>query len=196
MYTGKLATQLIDPARLEQGVKFLHAYPLIQEANIRPTGHTHKPPLSENASLPAVRLRRWGLIDGKGVTTNKATSLTRPGSKHRHNLTEAEVEASASISQFVREGSEMETSAAQHHEKKHLSEEALYVPRLRGALHSARNLTRAPASTHSGHAPLVLESAGAASPWRLEVPPHPEVEEVLRSSEASAATPIIVERCQ
>uniref|UniRef100_A0A8B9KQE1 Zinc finger and BTB domain containing 2b n=1 Tax=Astyanax mexicanus TaxID=7994 RepID=A0A8B9KQE1_ASTMX len=34
MYTGKLAPQLIDPARLEQGVKFLHAYPLIQEASL------------------------------------------------------------------------------------------------------------------------------------------------------------------
>ncbi|XP_039603739.1 zinc finger and BTB domain-containing protein 2-like isoform X1 [Polypterus senegalus] len=32
MYTGKLAPQLIDPVRLEQGVKFLHAYPLLQEA--------------------------------------------------------------------------------------------------------------------------------------------------------------------
>ncbi|XP_068609998.1 zinc finger and BTB domain-containing protein 2b [Brachionichthys hirsutus] len=33
MYTGKLAPQLIDPARLEQGVRFLHAYPLVQEAS-------------------------------------------------------------------------------------------------------------------------------------------------------------------
>ncbi|KAJ8409701.1 hypothetical protein AAFF_G00217600 [Aldrovandia affinis] len=34
MYTGKLAPQLIDPLRLEQGVKFLHAYPLLQEASL------------------------------------------------------------------------------------------------------------------------------------------------------------------
>ncbi|KAF7669584.1 hypothetical protein LDENG_00173900 [Lucifuga dentata] len=33
MYTGKLAPQIIDPARLEQGVRFLHAYPLLQEAS-------------------------------------------------------------------------------------------------------------------------------------------------------------------
>ncbi|XP_061609530.1 zinc finger and BTB domain-containing protein 2b [Phyllopteryx taeniolatus] len=33
MYTGKLAPQLIDPTRLEQGVRFLHAYPLLQEAS-------------------------------------------------------------------------------------------------------------------------------------------------------------------
>ncbi|XP_051503269.1 zinc finger and BTB domain-containing protein 2a [Myxocyprinus asiaticus] len=34
MYTGKFTTQLIDPLRLEQGVKFLHAYPLLQEASL------------------------------------------------------------------------------------------------------------------------------------------------------------------
>ncbi|XP_062379643.1 zinc finger and BTB domain-containing protein 2a [Sardina pilchardus] len=34
MYTGKLTPQLIDPMRLEQGVKFLHAYPLLQEASL------------------------------------------------------------------------------------------------------------------------------------------------------------------
>lgn len=34
MYTGKLTPQLIDPLRLEQGVKFLHAYPLLQEASV------------------------------------------------------------------------------------------------------------------------------------------------------------------
>lgn len=33
MYTGKLAPQMIDPSRLEQGVRFLHAYPLLQEAS-------------------------------------------------------------------------------------------------------------------------------------------------------------------
>ncbi|XP_051578501.1 zinc finger and BTB domain-containing protein 2-like isoform X2 [Myxocyprinus asiaticus] len=34
MYTGKFTTQLIDPLCLEQGVKFLHAYPLLQEASL------------------------------------------------------------------------------------------------------------------------------------------------------------------
>lgn len=33
MYTGKLASQMIDSTRLEQGVRFLHAYPLLQEAS-------------------------------------------------------------------------------------------------------------------------------------------------------------------
>lgn len=34
MYTGQLTTQMIDPQHLEQGVKFLHAYPLLQEASL------------------------------------------------------------------------------------------------------------------------------------------------------------------
>ncbi|XP_016347331.1 zinc finger and BTB domain-containing protein 2 [Sinocyclocheilus anshuiensis] len=34
MYTGKFTSQPIDPLRLEQGVKFLHAYPLLQEASL------------------------------------------------------------------------------------------------------------------------------------------------------------------
>ncbi|XP_023695093.1 zinc finger and BTB domain-containing protein 2-like [Paramormyrops kingsleyae] len=38
MYTGKLAPQLIDPLRLEQGVKFLHAFPLLQEASMASQG--------------------------------------------------------------------------------------------------------------------------------------------------------------
>ncbi|KAJ1156016.1 hypothetical protein NDU88_008741 [Pleurodeles waltl] len=38
MYTGKMAPQLIDPVRLEQGIKFLHAYPLIQEASLASHG--------------------------------------------------------------------------------------------------------------------------------------------------------------
>ncbi|XP_004673991.1 PREDICTED: zinc finger and BTB domain-containing protein 2 [Condylura cristata] len=38
MYTGKMAPQLIDPVRLEQGIKFLHAYPLIQEASLASQG--------------------------------------------------------------------------------------------------------------------------------------------------------------
>lgn len=40
MYTGKLAPQLIDPARLEQGVRFLHAYPLLQEASQSAYSHS------------------------------------------------------------------------------------------------------------------------------------------------------------
>ncbi|XP_023692721.1 zinc finger and BTB domain-containing protein 2-like [Paramormyrops kingsleyae] len=55
MYTGKLAPQLIDPARLEQGVKFLHAYPLLQEASQTSFAHTEHPlPLA--ASLYGIQI--------------------------------------------------------------------------------------------------------------------------------------------
>lgn len=40
MYTGKLAPQMIDPSRLEQGVRFLHAYPLLQEASQMYSDHS------------------------------------------------------------------------------------------------------------------------------------------------------------
>ncbi|CAH2252784.1 zinc finger and BTB domain-containing 2 [Pelobates cultripes] len=45
MYTGKMAPQLIDPVRLEQGIKFLHAFPLIQEASLA----SHAASLEENS---------------------------------------------------------------------------------------------------------------------------------------------------
>ncbi|KAJ8399441.1 hypothetical protein AAFF_G00411530 [Aldrovandia affinis] len=42
MYTGKLSPQLIDPLRLEQGVKFLHAFPLLQGmGQVSPTALSH-----------------------------------------------------------------------------------------------------------------------------------------------------------
>ncbi|KPP79246.1 zinc finger and BTB domain-containing protein 2-like [Scleropages formosus] len=49
MYTGKLAPQLIDPLRLEQGVKFLHAYPLLQEASM--TSHATFSYAEQNALM-------------------------------------------------------------------------------------------------------------------------------------------------
>ncbi|XP_048392803.1 zinc finger and BTB domain-containing protein 2-like isoform X1 [Stegostoma tigrinum] len=43
MYTGKMAPQIIDPVRLEQGIKFLHAYPLVQEASLASHGAVPRP---------------------------------------------------------------------------------------------------------------------------------------------------------
>lgn len=43
MYTGKMAPQIIDPVRLEQGIKFLHAYPLVQEASLASHGAIPRP---------------------------------------------------------------------------------------------------------------------------------------------------------
>ncbi|XP_062323791.1 zinc finger and BTB domain-containing protein 2b [Osmerus eperlanus] len=58
MYTGKLAPQLIDPARLEQGVKFLHAYPLLQEASLASqSAFSHpEPSLSLSTSLYGIQI--------------------------------------------------------------------------------------------------------------------------------------------
>lgn len=51
MYTGKMAPQLIDPVRLEQGIKFLHAYPLLQEATLASQGaFAHQDPVFPLAS--------------------------------------------------------------------------------------------------------------------------------------------------
>lgn len=43
MYTGKIIPQMIDPVRLEQGLKFLHAYPLLQEASLATHGAIPRP---------------------------------------------------------------------------------------------------------------------------------------------------------
>ncbi|XP_052436535.1 zinc finger and BTB domain-containing protein 2-like [Carassius gibelio] len=48
MYTGKFTSQPIDPLRLEQGVKFLHAYPLLQEASRLINPESHYVPLTNS----------------------------------------------------------------------------------------------------------------------------------------------------
>ncbi|XP_076873848.1 zinc finger and BTB domain-containing protein 2b [Brachyhypopomus gauderio] len=132
MYTGKLAPQLIDPARLEQGVKFLHAYPLIQEASLASqSAFSHPEPsirlstslygiqISDQQGALASRLsaRRQsspidsenpGMLDGKSATTNACFSQTTSGSRLQP---EPDVEASTSSGLFGREGSDADMSA-------------------------------------------------------------------------------------
>ncbi|XP_069557898.1 zinc finger and BTB domain-containing protein 2b [Brachyistius frenatus] len=55
MYTGKLAPQLIDPTRLEQGVRFLHAYPLLQEASQSVYSHPEQS-INLSASLYGIQI--------------------------------------------------------------------------------------------------------------------------------------------
>lgn len=55
MYTGKLAPQLIDPTRLEQGVRFLHAYPLLQEASQSVYSHPEQS-ISLSTSLYGIQI--------------------------------------------------------------------------------------------------------------------------------------------
>ncbi|KAK1796099.1 hypothetical protein P4O66_009182 [Electrophorus voltai] len=132
MYTGKLAPQLIDPARLEQGVKFLHAYPLIQEASLASqSAFTHPEPsirlstslygiqISDQQGALASRLsarrqpspvesENTGMVDGKSATTNTCILQTGSGSRVQPEL---DMEASTSTGQFGREGSEADMSA-------------------------------------------------------------------------------------
>lgn len=56
MYTGKLAPQLIDPARLEQGVRFLHAYPLLQEASQSVYSHAEQHSINLSSSLYGIQI--------------------------------------------------------------------------------------------------------------------------------------------
>lgn len=56
MYTGKLAPQLIDPARLEQGVRFLHAYPLLQEASQSVYSHAEQHSINLSTSLYGIQI--------------------------------------------------------------------------------------------------------------------------------------------
>ncbi|XP_037606087.1 zinc finger and BTB domain-containing protein 2b [Sebastes umbrosus] len=56
MYTGKLAPQLIDPARLEQGVRFLHAYPLLQEASQSVYSHAEQHSVNLSTSLYGIQI--------------------------------------------------------------------------------------------------------------------------------------------
>lgn len=132
MYTGKLAPQLIDPARLEQGVKFLHAYPLIQEAslNSQSTFSHPEPSIRLNTSLYGIQIsgqqaaqsgrlstRRQsspvdsdtaGMLDGKVAGANVSLSS---GSRVQPDM---EVETAVmSGSQFGREGSEADVSSGE-----------------------------------------------------------------------------------
>ncbi|KAG5846466.1 hypothetical protein ANANG_G00115260 [Anguilla anguilla] len=71
MYTGKLAPQLIDPLRLEQGVKFLHAYPLLQEASLATQASFSHP----EQSLPlSTSLYGIQIADQQGATSTTATA--------------------------------------------------------------------------------------------------------------------------
>ncbi|KAL7888421.1 hypothetical protein AOLI_G00033950 [Acnodon oligacanthus] len=134
MYTGKLAPQLIDPARLEQGVKFLHAYPLIQEASLASqAAFSHpEPSIRLSTSLYGIQIsdqqgtvsnrlsaRRQsspidsdnaGVLDGKSASTNTSVSQTGSGSRLQPEM---EVEVSTSHIQFGREGCEVDASACE-----------------------------------------------------------------------------------
>ncbi|XP_066533717.1 zinc finger and BTB domain-containing protein 2b [Hoplias malabaricus] len=134
MYTGKLAPQLIDPARLEQGVKFLHAYPLIQEATLASQAAFSHPEASlrlssslygiqisdQQGTLPShLSARRQSsptdsdgaaVSDGKCATTNASFSQTGSGSRLQPEM---ETEPSTSHMQLGREVCEVDLLASE-----------------------------------------------------------------------------------
>lgn len=74
MYTGKLAPQLIDPARLEQGVRFLHAYPLLQEASQSTYSHPEQN-INLSSSLYGIQIS-----DQQAALSPRGTSHLQPSS--------------------------------------------------------------------------------------------------------------------
>lgn len=132
MYTGKLAPQLIDPARLEQGVKFLHAYPLIQEASLNSqAAFSHpEPSIRLNTSLYGIQISGQQGAQSSRLSTRRQPSPVDSDSAGTHNgkgsgvsaslssgsrlQPDPEVEASAvSSGQFGREGSEADASSGE-----------------------------------------------------------------------------------
>ncbi|XP_028579501.1 zinc finger and BTB domain-containing protein 2 [Podarcis muralis] len=73
MYTGKMAPQLIDPVRLEQGIKFLHAFPLIQEASLASQGNFTHP---EQIFPLASSLYGIQIADHQARNSTKAAATT------------------------------------------------------------------------------------------------------------------------
>ncbi|TSR99411.1 Zinc finger and BTB domain-containing protein 2 [Bagarius yarrelli] len=133
MYTGKLAPQLIDPARLEQGVKFLHAYPLIQEAtlNSQSTFSHPEPSIRLNTSLYGIQIsgqqsgtqssRLSTRRQSSPIDSDNAASLNGKGSSANTSLSsgsklqlDMEMEASAmSRSQFGKEACEADVMSGE-----------------------------------------------------------------------------------
>ncbi|KAF7690560.1 zinc finger and BTB domain-containing protein 2b [Silurus meridionalis] len=129
MYTGKLAPQLIDPARLEQGVKFLHAYPLIQEASLNSqSAFSHsEPSIRLNTSLYGIQISgqqatQSGRLstrrpsppvdsDSTGTLDGKASNVTLSSGSRLQSDMEVEATAMSSV-HFGREASEADESAS------------------------------------------------------------------------------------
>ncbi|XP_062857531.1 zinc finger and BTB domain-containing protein 2b [Trichomycterus rosablanca] len=218
MYTGKLAPQLIDPARLEQGVKFLHAYPLIQEASLNSqAAFTHpEPNLCLSNSLYGIQIS-----DQQGIVSGRLTARRQPSpvdsditgafdGKSRLQA-EMEVEASTSNSLFVREASEGDASEIQSasasggssntilHVKPSIMKRTSsfrkhYTCRVCGSRFNQRAALREHLLWHGqAMAPLLMESGIISSPLLPGGAAIPEAEEVLTGVGASAATPVTVD---
>lgn len=115
MYTGKLAPQLIDPSRLEQGVRFLHAYPLLQEASQMYSDQS----VNLSTSLYGIQISdQQGGLSSRLSSCRELSSpfeMEQPCSEGKYQSTQAASAASPSSlpSKFVLSPPEAETSVSQ-----------------------------------------------------------------------------------
>lgn len=115
MYTGKLTTQMIDPHHLEQGVKFLHAYPLLQEASLFIHPESQCVPLTN--SLYGIQISDQGCGLPRSNTTCKLhTSPENSGETLTQYCSEG-VETKVNVADFYSQEAPNEistTSSIQH----------------------------------------------------------------------------------
>ncbi|KAB1275842.1 Zinc finger and BTB domain-containing protein 2 [Camelus dromedarius] len=101
MYTGKMAPQLIDPVRLEQGIKFLHAYPLIQEASLASQGAFSHPdqvfPLA--SSLYGIQIADHQLRQATKIAS-APEKLSREPRPQTSRMSQEQVPEAAQLSQL------------------------------------------------------------------------------------------------
>uniref|UniRef100_A0A8C6U2F8 Zinc finger and BTB domain containing 2b n=1 Tax=Neogobius melanostomus TaxID=47308 RepID=A0A8C6U2F8_9GOBI len=115
MYTGKLAPQLIDPSRLEQGVRFLHAYPLLQEASQMYSEQS----VNLSTSLYGIQISDQQGALSPGLSTSRQLSspfeMDQPCPEGKFQSTQAAsaVYPSSFTSKFVLSPPEAETSISQ-----------------------------------------------------------------------------------
>lgn len=102
MYTGKLAPQLIDPARLEQGVRFLHAYPLLQEASQSVYSHPEQS-INLSTSLYGIQISDQQVAMSAGPPSRQQLSspfdMEQLGSEGKYPSTPAATASYANSSQ-------------------------------------------------------------------------------------------------
>lgn len=208
MYTGKLAPQLIDPARLEQGVKFLHAYPLIQEASLNShvTLSHPEPNLRLANSLYGIQISDQQGAHGRPAPDSDTTASSE--GRSRLLTPEMDVEASTSNSQVgVREASEGDvvppeiqsgsTSGGSSNTILHVKPSIMkrnsfrkhYTCRVCGSRFNQRAALREHLLWHGqAMAPLLMESGMVSAPLLPGGAAAPEADEVL-----TAATPVTLD---
>lgn len=103
MYTGRVPAQAMDPARLEQGVKFLHAYPLLQEASlsVNPAEPAHRsaPANHSSSSLYGIQISDQQGVSASHLSSSPSDDAGAEGAGGREVavVMEADLEACGSL---------------------------------------------------------------------------------------------------